>query len=453
MDAWRNLARVQVLALESPKMLGNENWTLREQNSISPIQRKYNNLVFAKANGIEFQTVDGRKFVDLTGGYHVALLGYSHPSIIEAAKKQLEELDYVPHYMGTCPIRVELAEELLSVSPGQLKNGQIAYCNTGSDTTEFAIKLVRYVTSRTALIACLGAYHGGTMGGLSITTAGSKLRRKYGPFLSDVHLIKYPDRYRDEIDSDPEGFWMKSVEQLEFLFDEVVDPKEVAAIFIEPIQAHGGVLIPPKLYFEKLRQICTAHEILLVTDEVVTGFGRTGKMFAMEHFGIDPDVMLLGKPMGGGLPLGAIVGRKDIMQKWTPDGPASTLAASTLACARSIALLQSISSERLLVNAERMGDLMMKRFGEMADKYQIIGDVRGQGLMIGIELVRNRTTKEPAVEEARKVTETAYKNGLILESSGRFGNVIKLTPPLIITESQANSALDSIDRIFKTILS
>ncbi|SRR5579875_158852 len=423
-----------------------DRWVLRERNVISPIPRKYTNLVFEKASGIEIKSADGRSLIDLTGGFHVGLLGYSHPSIIEATKEQLERLDYIPHYMGTCPIRVELAEELLSLSPRRLRKGLIAYCNTGSDAAEFAIKLARYSTGRKGLVSCLGAYHGGTMGGLSITTAGSRLRSGYAPFLPDVYFVRYPDAYRDHVDGDPQSCWVRSIDELEFLFDEVVKPEEIAALFIEPIQAHGGVLIPPSQYFKKLRQICSKYEILLFADEVVTGFGRTGRMFGMEHHGVEPDAMFLGKPMGGGLPLGAVVGRREIMERWTADGPASTLAASTIACARAFALLQTIVKENLLANARRVGQHIVKRFSEMSERLEIIGDVRGKGLMIGVELVKDRRTKAPATKETRKILEGAYRKGVILESSGRFGNVLKLTPPLIITELQADRALEVMGR-------
>jgi 4-aminobutyrate aminotransferase-like enzyme len=238
---------------------------------------------------------------------------------------------------------------------------------------------------------------------------------------------------------------------MEYLFKTVVEPQEVAAIFIEPIQAHGGVIVPPNEYFLKMKKICSEFGILIIDDEVVTGFGRTGRMFGIQHFGMEPDVMYFGKPIAAGMPLGAILARKELMDNWVSHGPASTLAANLLSCARASALIDILQQEKLVQNAAKTGTYFLGRMKELAERFPIIGDVRGKGLLIGIELVKNAKTKEPAQNALKSILQDSFKKGLLFSVSGLYKNVIKFSPPLILTTDQVDKAIDIIEYSLKQL--
>jgi len=418
-----------------------EMWIKRERESLAPVGRK--RPVVSRAKGIELIDMEGKTYLDFTGGAHVCILGYSHPEIIRATKEQMEELDFVPHWIGIHQTCIQLAEKLRAIALGNLKKGKVSYCNTGSEATEFSIKLARYNTRRPVLLTCLGGYYGGTMGALSLTVDDANLRRYYSPLLPGVVPIPYANCYRCPFGQEYPNCSFLCVNYIESLLDTVVKPEEVAALFVESIQNHGGVIVPPIEYFRKLRKICSKYGILLIDDEVVMAFGRTGKMFGIEHFGVEPDVMYFGKPLGVGLPLGAILARRDLMEDWY--GGASTLGGALLPCVRALTMINIINKERLIENAGRVGEYILRRIREMAEVNPVIGDIRGKGLMIGIDLIKDHKTKEPARDEAKCIVDSAYKRGLLIGASGPYKNVLKLSPPLIQTEEQADKGLDILE--------
>lgn len=424
-----------------------ETWTKKEQECFAPVSRQ--RPLVLRAKGIELVDTEGNIFEDFTGGAHVCNVGYSHPEIIKATKKQLNELDFVPRWVGMHHTRIRLAERLREIACGSLKKGKIAYCNSGSEATDLSIKLARYSTKRHALLTCLGGFYGGTMGALSLTVDNADTRRHYSPFLPGVIPIPYANCYRCHFGQEYPGCDLLCVKYIEHLLDNVVSPEEIAAVFVEPIQNHGGVIIPPVEYIRKLAEMCSKHGILLVDDEVVTAFGRTGKMLGIEHFAVEPDVMYFGKPIAVGLPLGAVLGRRDLMENWYGGG--STLAAGPLACVRALAMIDIIQREKLVDNSIRVGEHIIRRLRDMAEVYPLMGDVRGKGLMIGIELVKDSVTKEPAQEEAKRVIDDAYKRGLLFTICGPYMNVVKFCPPLIITEEQADLGLDIFESSMKEI--
>lgn len=420
-------------------------WIAREEKALAIRLRRKKNLVVSNASGAEIYTTAGKRYLDLTAGAHVANLGYAHPKIIEATKNQLDSLDFLAQFNGLCPLRIELAEKIKKLVPKGLTNGRLAYTNSGSESAELSIKLARYVTKRSTILTCVGAYHGGTMGALSLTIDSAQLRKGYAPFLPNIVPIPFPYPYRI-----PSNHGRKEIEEIRHILETNVIPEEVAAIFVEPIQAHGGVLVPPREYMQGLQLLSKEFGILLIVDEVVTGFGRTGKMFGIQHFGIEPDVMFFGKPMGAGLPLGGILGKEALMTNWTSDGPASTVAGNLLACARSLAMLNAIKEEDLLQNVSRIGDHIQNRFSELKSSLNCIGDVRGKGLLIGVELVTNKESKEPATSLANSVVEDAYREGVLMAVSGIHKNILKITPPLIVSEEQADKAVDIIAASLRT---
>lgn len=433
--------------------LKTEMWIKREQECLLPVIRKHTDLVISEAKGIELKDIEGKTYLDFTGGAHVCNVGYAHPEITKATKQQMDKMDFIALYNGIYPIRIQLAEKLREIAPNNLKKGKVAYCNSGSEATEFSIKLARYATKRHVLFTCLGAYHGGTMGALSLTVDSSDLRRNYSPLLPGVVPIPYANCYRCMFGQEYPDCGLLCASHIEYIFDTVVKPEEVAAIFLEPIQAHGGVIIPPAEYFRRLRKLCSEHGILMIYDEVVTGFARTGKMSGIEHFAVEPDVMYFGKPIAAGMPLGAILARRDLMENWVSSGPASTLAANPLACARALAMINIIYKENLMENASRVGEHIVRSMREMAEVYPLIGDVRGKGLLIGIELVKDQKTKEPAKNEAKNIMDNAYKRGLLISTSGIYKNVLKLSPPLVLTEEQADAGLDILESSLKEVMS
>lgn len=420
----------------------------KEGKSICPIYARPRPVI-SRAKGIELTDIRGNQYLDFSGGAHVCNLGYSHPEIIQVSKEQMDELDFVPHWSGICHLRIQLAQRLKEMAPGNLKKGKVAYCNTGSEATDFSIKLARYVTKRPGLLTCLGAYHGGTIGALSLTVDDSKFRRNYSPLLPDVFHIPYANCYRCHFGHRYPKCNLLCIKYIQYLFDTVVEPTDVAAIFVEPIQGHGGVIIPPVEYVVKLRELCSRNGILLIDDEVITGFGRTGKMFGIEHYGIEPDVMYFGKSIGSGIPLGAILARSELMENWEGNGPASTLAANLLACARALAMFRIIRQEDLVNRSNKIGEYIMSRLHEMAEIYSLIGDVRGRGLLIGMELVENQESKEPARAKAEDIMEIAYKKGLLVATIGTYKNILEIAPPLTITEEQADKGLHLLECSFK----
>jgi 4-aminobutyrate aminotransferase-like enzyme len=292
------------------------------------------------------------------------------------------------------------------------------------------------------------------MGALSLTVDKSELKRDISPFLPSVGTIPYANCYRCIFGQEYPGCSLNCISHIEYLFEKIVKPEEVAGIFFEPIQAHGGVIVPPEEYLKQLRKLSAEHGILMLADEVVTGFGRTGKMFGVDNYGIVPDVMYFGKPIGSGMPLGAILAKKELMDNWTSSGPASTLAGNPYACARSLAMIKLILSKNLLQNAERLGKYFYKRFKELAEKHSIIGDIRGKGLLIGVELVSNLRTKRPISQKVTKhIHDYAFKRGFLINTtSGMYKNIIKLSPPLILTEKQAEAGMNIIENAIKEIV-
>jgi 4-aminobutyrate aminotransferase len=435
---------------ESAFNTGGRKWIEEERESIAPVCG-HPRPAIAMARGSELTDVEGNRYLDFSGGAHVCNLGYSHPEIIEVTKQQMDELDFVPHWSTICNMRVQLAQSLREKAPGTLKKGKVAYCNTGSEATEFSIKLARYATRRSSLLACLGAYHGGTLGALSLTVDDSGFRRNYSPFLPNVFYIPYANCYRCFFGDRYPKCNLRCIKFIRYLFDTVIHPGEVAAVFVEPIQGHGGVIVPPTEYFVKLRELCSKEQILLIDDEVIAGFGRTGKMFGIEHYDIEPDVMFFGKSIGSGIPLGAILAKKHLMESWESGGPASTTAANLLACARALTLIEIISRENLISKSHRLGEYFMNRLCEMAEDYPLIGDVRGRGLLIGIELVQNRETRVPADKRASDLIEIAYKRGLLMATIGTYKNTIEIAPPLNITQEQADRGLRLLEESFREL--
>src|SRR5688572_30196357 len=413
----------------------------RDSRVVSPSYTRDYPFVMARGEGALVEDVDGNIFLDCTAGIAVASTGHSHPDVVAAI---VEQANKFLHMSGTdfyYEPQVRLGEELSAIAPMPGPHRSF-FGNSGTEANEAAIKLARYYTKRPNIIAFFGAFHGRSMGPLSPTASKLTQRRGFGPFVPGVFHAPYANCYRCPIGLRPDTC---AAECLRFIDEQLlvhlVSPDEVAAIMVEPIQGEGGYVVPPNMFHERLREIASRHGMLLIVDEVQSGMGRTGKMFAIEHTGVTPDVVTMAKGIASGLPLGVMTSRSEIVS-WPPGTHASTFGGNPVSCAASLATLKLLR-DGLVKNAETVGAHMLAGVKALMDKHAIIGDVRGRGLMIGVELVRDRQTKERATTERDRVVHECFTRGLLVLGAGQ--NAIRLSPPLILTKEQADTAIKILD--------
>jgi 4-aminobutyrate aminotransferase len=413
----------------------------RDHAVVSPSYTRDYPLVAKTGRGAMIEDVDGNTFLDFAAGIAVCATGHCHPEVVAAIQKQASELIHMSGTDFYYPNLVDLAEKLAAIAPGK-EPKRVYFGNSGAEAIEAAIKLVKYHTKRDKLIGFHGAFHGRTMGALSLTASRSIQRKGFGTLLSGVFHMPFPDTYRGTYGVRPECASADCLSYLENeLFRRRVDPDEVAGIFIEPIQGEGGYLPAPADFLQGLQRICRKHGILLVADEVQSGMGRTGKWWASDHAGIEPDIICTAKGIASGMPLSAIIARADVMN-WVPGAHASTFGGNPVCIAASIATLGLLENQ-YMANAARMGDYIMKRTADWREKHKIVGEVRGRGLMIGIEFVRDQKTKEKANDLRNKLVQMAFHKGLLVLGSG--DTTLRLCPPLLIGEAQADFALDTLE--------
>ena len=407
-------------------------------------------LVVKEGRGATIIDVDGNEYIDFNSGLAVMNVGQCHPKVVEAIKKQAEKL---LHYSLTDFLyeeAVRLAKKLCEIAPGSFEK-KVFFCNSGAETVEGALKVARghFKGSRTYALAYSGSFHGRTLGALSLTASKPVQRKWFSPLLPGVEHIPYPYCYRCPWKQEyPDcGLWCIDFIEKWYL-EKYVPPDEVAAIIFEPISGEGGYIVPPKEYWPEIRKLADEHGFLMISDEVQAGMGRTGKWWAIEHWGVAPDLILSAKALGGGLPLGAIIGRADVMD--LPRGShASTFGGNPVACSAALAVISAIEEENLLEAARRKGEYVVKRLREMEEKYEIIGDIRGKGLMIGVELVKSRETKEPAVEETKQILQNSFKKGLLLISAGI--STLRIAPPLVISEEELDKGLSIVEEEIRKV--
>lgn len=406
---------------------------------------RYLPFVPKSGHGSMVEDVDGNVFLDLVSGAAVMNVGLGNSDVIEAAIKQANEFVYsaIPGYFYHNLVS-DLAEKLVRMTPGSYGK-KCFFGLSGGDAADIAMKIARMSTGRQRFISFIGSNHGlGSMGGSSLQGLSSHMVKGFGPLVPGVTHVPYPYQYREGKDCET-----KALDYLEdYVFRTTVPPEETSGVFVEPIQGDGGVVGPSTEFFKRLREICDRYSILLVVDEVQTGFGRTGKMFAMEHHqGVEADLFLLGKPLGNGLPMSAVVGREDVMK--IPRGAlAITGAGHLLGCAAALAAIEYTEKEGLCANAEVVGRKFAEGLRGLMAKHELIGDVRGKGLLVGVELVKNRVSKVPAVEEITRINRIAFENGLLSAFDGLYGNVFRLMPSLTFTEEEAELAASIFDRAF-----
>jgi len=412
----------------------------RDRAVISPSYTRSYPLVAARGEGAMVQDVDGNRFLDFSAGIAVVATGHCHPKVVEAIRRQAGELIHMSGTDFYYESMVQLAEKLAALVPGGVAR-RVYFGNSGTEAIEAAIKLARYHTGRKQFVAFYGSFHGRTMGSLALTGSRNTQKKGFFPLMPGVHHVPYADCYRCAYGKHPDTCAVECVKAIEDpLFRTVLPPEEVAAIVVEPVQGEGGYLVPPKKFFDELGRLADRHGILLVFDEVQCGMGRTGKMFASEHFDAVADIVTLAKGIASGLPLSATIARAEIMD-WKPGAHASTFGGNPVAIAASLATLELLEGE-LIENAARIGAHMNNRMADFPARFSMVGQVRGLGLMIGIELVKDQNTKERAPELRDKLVDMCFERGLLVLGAGP--NTVRLSPPLVITREQSDFAVETI---------
>jgi 4-aminobutyrate aminotransferase len=399
----------------------------------------------SRGEGAMVEDVDGNRFLDFNAGIAVVATGHCHPKVVEAIQQQAARLIHMSGTDFYYENMVTLAEKLAALAPGGGER-RVYFGNSGTEAIEAAIKMARYSTGRDKFIAFLGAFHGRTMGSLSLTASKSVQRRGFAPLLPGVTHIPYAYCYRCAYGKTPESCAVECAKVIEDqLVKTILPADEVAAIVLEPVQGEGGYIVPPQKFFDELARIAKRFGMLLVFDEVQSGMGRTGKMWAAEHFNASPDILAVAKGIASGMPLSATIARAEVMS-WPPGAHASTFGGNPVACAAGLVTVELLEKV-LIANAARIGGYIMDRLRDWPARFSIAGDVRGLGLMIGIELVRDQKTRERAGAARNRVLELAFERGLLVLGAGE--NSLRLCPPLVITRDQAAFAVDVLEECLK----
>jgi 4-aminobutyrate aminotransferase len=413
----------------------------RDREFVSPSYTRPYPLVVARGEGAMVEDVDGNRFLDFNAGIAVVATGHCHARVVETIQRQAARLIHMSGTDFYYEEMVALAEKLSAIAPGDVPR-RVSFGNSGAEAIEGSIKLARYATGRDKVIAFFGGFHGRTLGALALTASKAVQRRGFSPLPAGVVHAPYPYCYRCPFGKEPESCAVECVAYIEnTLFKTIAPPEETAAIVVEPVQGEGGYIVPPRRFFDELARIARQNGILLIFDEVQSGMGRTGRMWAAEHFDAVPDVMAIAKGIASGMPLGATVARADLMT-WPPGAHASTFGGNPVSCAAALVTIALIEEE-LVNHAARMGSYLMDRLREWPRRFPIVGDVRGLGLMIGIELVRDHNTRQKAPELRDQVLRRAFERGLLVLGAGE--NTIRLSPPLVVSRDQCDFALETLE--------
>lgn len=408
---------------------------------VNPVLLRNTQIVADHGKGSWLYDLNGDKYLDFTCGIAVNNIGHCHPRVVEAIQKQAAQLIHTSvtaHHKNY----IELCKRLAEIAPGDLDSTFLS--NSGAEAVEGAIKMARYVTGRHGIINFRGSFHGRTLLATALTTSKAHYRERYGPFPAGIYTAPYPYTYRSVHRGNPEACAQECLNFIQLIFDHQVPPDHVAAMLIEPVLGEGGYVVPPEGYLKRLRQIAAQHGILFIADEIQSGFGRTGKMFALEHFDVQPDVLLMAKGIAGGMPLSAFTASKNLTQHWKPGRHGTTFGGNPVSCAAALASLEVIEQEGLIERAAKVGQMMLNRLSEFAKEKPHIGEVRGLGLMIGIDF--NDEGGAPGSKTAELVTRRCFENKLLVLTCGTYGHVIRLLPPLNITDSEIEQGLEILEK-------
>jgi 4-aminobutyrate aminotransferase / (S)-3-amino-2-methylpropionate transaminase / 5-aminovalerate transaminase len=401
-------------------------------------------IFVAKAEGAVIEDVDGNRMIDFAGGIGCLNTGHRAPAVIDAVRRQLDRFLHTSFNVLPYESYIAVCEKLNVIAPGSGPKKTLLV-STGAEATENAVKIARAYTRRPAIIAFEDAFHGRTYMAMAMTSKTHPYKAGFEPFPSDVYRIPYAYCYRCAYSLKYPSCEVFCAKHIEDTFKRVVAAESVAAVIVEPILGEGGFVTPPSEFFPTLTEICRKHGILVIADEVQTGFARAGAMFACERLGLDPDLVTMAKSLTGGLPMAAVTGRADIMDASAPGQLGGTFGGNPLACEAALAVLETIEKENLCARANVLGERFRKRAAKWQAKWELIGEVRGLGAMQALELVRSRATREPADEETKQVSQYCYEHGLVLLTAGSYGNVIRLLMPLVVTDAQMDEAMDVLE--------
>ena len=421
-------------------------WNARDRAAVAPAYSRYTDLLIERGEGSYLVDVDGRRYLDFACGIAVTSLGHRHPAVVAAVHRQVDTLWHTSvvtqHVMLTTA-----AERLAAVAPAGLD--QVFFANSGAEVVEGAIKLARRATGRTAIIGFTGGFHGRTMGALTLTTSKAHYKEGYAPFLPEVYATPYPYCLRQCAHAPGEPCPIAAGEMLERMFRQVVPPGQVAGIVVEPIQGEGGYIVPPAGFLATLRRLCDEHGILLIADEVQTGMGRTGRWFAVEHEAVTPDILIVAKALGNGLPIGAVVASARVMGAWDPGSHGSTFGGNPVACAAAVAVIDTIERDGLLDRATVIGERIRERAAGWRAAGHGPADVRGRGAMVGLEFLD--AAGRPQTERVSRLRAHCQREGMVILSCGLDDNVVRLIPPLTLSDAELDQGLGVLEAAVRAV--
>jgi 4-aminobutyrate aminotransferase len=413
----------------------------RDHASVAGTIYRYTDIAFQRGEGVYLYDFEDRKYLDFVAGIATMNVGHCHPAVVEAVCDQARSLIHAACHVGYMQPYVDMMEALKAVAPGDLKKGKGILVNSGSEAIETGIKLARYVTNRSMILAFTDSFHGRSMGALALTASSTLYRQRIPSLLTGVYHVPYPYCYRCPLKHEsPETCGLACLNLVEKALQSVVPPEDLAGIVVEPIAGEGGYIVPPDGFLEGLRDICDRHDALLIADEVQTGIGRTGKMFAVEHWDVEPDIICVAKALGGGMPLGGMLTRADLADAWPPAAQGTTFGGNPIACRAGLASLKVIQEENLMDNAIKVGDFIREQFTKAQKELPMIGDIRGKGLMVAVELIN--ADGSPASEIIKEIIKEMGAKGIVLTKCG--ASALRFAPPLIITQEQASEGVDII---------
>src|SRR5436190_4740646 len=406
------------------------------------------NVFAAKADGAIIEDVDGNQYIDFAGGIGTMNIGHARPEVTRAIAEQAAKFTHTCFSVMMYEPYIALAERLVKLTPGEFPKKAIFF-NSGAEAVENAVKIARWATGKPAIIVFDNAFHGRTLMTMTMTSKVNPYKYRFGPYAPEVYRAPYPYPYRMNLTA--EQSIDHCIQELERIFVGEVAPDQVAAIIVEPVQGEGGFMVAPPGFLRALTAVCEKYNILFVADEIQSGFCRTGKMFAVEHDQVAPDLMIIAKSMGAGMPISGVVGRADIMDAPPPGTLGGTYSGNPVACAAALAVLDLYEKEDLAARSRDVGQAVIKRFVKLQEKYSLVGDVRGLGGMVAMELVKDRGTKEPDSQATSDILAAAHKRGLVLIKAGMYDNVLRVLVPLCVTDEQLQQGLDIFEDAFTSV--
>ncbi len=432
---------INELNLQREREINSDELILRDQAAVAATIYRYTDIAFERGEGVYLYDFEGRKYLDFVSGIATMNVGHCHPQVVSAICDQAQMLIHGASHVGYMAPYVDMLEALKEIAPGELRFGKGILVNSGSEAVETGIKLARYVTNRSMILAFTDSFHGRSMGALALTASNTLFRHRLPGLLAGVYHTPYPYCYRCPLKyTSVQDCGLACLNLVEKALETVVHPDDLAGIIVEPIAGEGGYIVPPEGFLTGLREICDRVGALLIVDEVQTGLGRTGKMFAVEHWDVEPDIVCLAKALGGGLPLGAVLAKIELMDQWPPAAQGTTFGGNPVACRAGLATLNIILEQELMAHAVEIGDFIQTRFNDAQSDLAIIGQVRGKGLMVGVELIN--ADGSPAADIIKEVIKEMGSKGIVMTKCGT--SALRLAPPLIISKEQAEEGVDTI---------